>query len=51
LVCGSIFVDGDVDVVVTQDSCGPEECGEEVWNNVEGVVEVDGEKILVVARD
>jgi hypothetical protein len=48
LVGRSVLVDGDVDVVVSEDSGDSEEGGEEVWDDVKGVVEVDSEEVLVL---
>jgi len=48
LVCGTVFVDGDVDVVVTEDGCDAEEDGKEVGDDVEGVVKIDGEVVFVL---
>ena len=47
MVGGSVLVDGDVDVGVTEDGCYSEEGCEDVWDDVEGVVEVDGEEVLM----
>ena len=49
LVCGAILVDGDKDVVVTKDGRDSEEGREEVWDDVEGIVQVDGKKVLVLS--
>jgi hypothetical protein len=48
LVCGAVLVDGYKDVVVTEDSRDTEERREEVWDDIERIVEVDGEKVMVL---
>lgn len=48
LVGRSVFVDGDVDVVVPEDSSDSEERSKEIGNDVERVVKVDGKEVLVL---
>ena len=50
LVRGTIFVYGDEDIWVAEDGSNPEESREEVGNDVERIVEVDGEEVLVTLR-
>ena len=50
LVRRPVLVDRHVDVVVPKDGSDPEERREQVWDDVERVVEVDGEEVLVVVR-
>ena len=47
LVRGPVLVDGDKDVVVTEYGRDAEEDGEEVWDDIVRIVEVDGEKVFV----
>lgn len=49
LVGGSVLVDRDEDVVVAEDSRNFEHVGEEVWDNVEGVV-LHNEKVSLERR-
>lgn len=50
LVVGTVFVDGDKDIVVSQDGGCPEEGCKDIRDNVKRVVQVDGEKVLVLPR-
>lgn len=50
LVVGTVFVDGDKDIVVSQDGGCPEERCKDIGDNVKRVVQVDGEKVLVLPR-
>lgn len=48
LIRGAVLVDGYKDVVVTEDSRDAEERREEVWDDIERIVEVDGKKVMVL---
>lgn len=48
LVRGAVLVDGYKDVVVAEDSRDTEERREEVWDDIERIVEVDGEKVMML---
>lgn len=48
LVVGAVLVDRHVNIVITEDSGGPKERGEDIRNDVERVVQVDGEEVLVL---
>lgn len=50
LVVGTVFVDGDKDIVVAQDGSCSEECRKDIRDNVKRVVQVDGEEVLVLPR-
>ena len=50
LVRRAVLVNRDVHVVVAEDSCNSEEGSEEIRDDVERVVEVDGEEVLVCLR-
>lgn len=50
LVVGTVFVDGDKDIVVSQDGGCAEEGCKDIRDNVKRVVQVDGEKVLVLPR-
>jgi len=49
LIGRTVLVNGDEDVVVTEESRDAEEGRKEVWDDVEGVVEVDGEEVFVLS--
>jgi len=49
LVRRAILVNGYVNVVVTQDGGNAKEGSKDVWNDVEGVVKVNGEEVLVLS--
>ncbi len=48
MVCRSVFVDGDKDVLVSQHRRDSEKGGKEVGDDIKRVVQVDGDKVLVV---
>lgn len=50
LIVGPVLVDGHVDILKTEDGRDLEKGREQVGYDVERVVEVDGEKVLVVVR-
>ncbi len=49
LVAGAVLVDGHKNVVVTKDGGDAEEGGKDVWNDIEGIVKVDGKEVLVLS--
>lgn len=48
LVRGPVLVDGHKDILVTQDGGHAEKRREEIGDDVEGVVQIDGEEVLVL---
>jgi hypothetical protein len=49
LICRTILVDGDINVVVTKDGGDAEEGRKEVWNDIERIVKIDGKEIFVLS--
>ena len=49
LVCGAILVNRDINVMITKDGRDTKESRKEVWNDVEGIVKVDGKEVLVLS--
>jgi hypothetical protein len=49
LIRGAVLVNGDKYVVVTKDGRDAEEGCKKVWDDVERIIQVDGEKVLVLS--